>query len=141
MNEKLENLFELSKHFLKIYNRSFLRYFFQENNLDSRFSIIIGQRGVGKSTALIQYLLKYSNNNIFSNKVLYVQSDHFIINNYSLYEIAEEFYKYGGELICFDEVHKYAQWSKELKSIYDTFPKLKIIASGSSILEITKRTQ
>ena len=138
MNEKLEKLFELSKHFLKIYNRNFIRYFFETHTLDNRFSIIIGQRGVGKSTALIQYLLKYSNHNIFSNKILYIQSDHFLINNYSLYEIAEEFYKYGGELICFDEVHKYAQWSRELKSIYDTFPKLKIIASGSSILEITK---
>lgn len=138
MNSNLEKIFELSKHFLKIYNREFIRYFFKENNLDNRFSIIIGQRGVGKSTALIQYLLKYSNNDILSNKILYIQSDHFLINNYSLYEIAEEFYNYGGELICFDEVHKYPQWSRELKSIYDTFPKLKIIASGSSILEITK---
>lgn len=54
----------------------------------------------------------------------------------SLYEIAEQFYKLGGEMICFDEIHKYPDWSTELKSIYDTFPGLTILASGSSALEI-----
>src|SRR5690606_11631593 len=55
-------------------------------------------------------------------------------------EIAEQFSQMGGELIAFDEIHKYENWSNELKSIYDTFPKLTILASGSSALELHKGT-
>lgn len=101
-------------------------------------TIVVGQRGVGKSTALIQHLLKYTDGDLFSKKILYVPSDHFSIGKYSLYEIAEQFVNYGGEMIFFDEVHKYKDWSIELKSIYDTFPDLRILASGSSMFEIKK---
>ena len=134
----IDAIFTLSRHFLKIYNRPYVRSFLKTTALNNRFSIIVGQRGVGKSTTLIQHLLKYSEGDLFSPTILYVQSDHFVTSQYTLYEIAEEFTKYGGELICFDEVHKYKNWSGDLKSIYDTFPNLKIVASGSSILEIHK---
>ncbi|MGA1870154.1 MAG: ATP-binding protein [bacterium] len=134
----LEELFNLSRHFLKNYNRAYIRYFLKKYNLHSRFSIITGQRGVGKSTALIQKLLVYAGNDILSKKILYIQADHFLIGKYSLYEISEEFYNKGGEIICFDEIHKYPDWSIELKSIYDTFMDLIILASGSSALEIYK---
>jgi uncharacterized protein len=67
-----------------------------------------------------------------------VPTDHFAVNRFSIYEIAEAFVKMGGTHICFDEIHKYAEWSMELKSIYDSFPELRIIASGSSALEIKK---
>jgi len=56
----------------------------------------------------------------------------------SIYTIAQAFELQGGELLCFDEIHKYDNWSQELKSIYDSFPNLKVIASGSSALEIHK---
>lgn len=134
----IDTIFTLSRHFLKIYHRPYVRSFLKNTQLKNRFSIIVGQRGVGKSTTLIQHLLKYANGDLLSTAILYVQSDHFVTTRYSLYEIAEEFTKYGGELICFDEVHKYKNWSGDLKSIYDTFPDLKIVASGSSILEIHK---
>lgn len=136
----IDQIFQLSQHFLEIKNREYIRYFLKKHTLSSRLSIVIGQRGVGKSTALIQYLLQYSGGDSFSKKILYVPSDHFSIGQYSLYEIADEFVKYGGELICFDEVHKYKRWSQELKSMYDTFPTLKIVASGSSMFEIQKGT-
>ncbi len=134
----LEQIYQLSRHLLSIYRRPFVRYFFKTHNLDNRFTILLGQRGVGKSTALVQYLLSISNNEIYSKDILYVPSDHFLIRGFSLYEIAEEFVKFGGKLICFDEVHKFEGWSNELKSIFDTFPELKILASGSSILEVHK---
>ncbi|MEW6088490.1 MAG: AAA family ATPase [bacterium] len=136
----IEELFKLSQNFINIYNREYKRYFLKVNPLTNRFSIITGQRGVGKTTAMIQYILSSYNNDIFTDKAIYVQADHFLVGKYSLYEIAEQFYKLGGELLCFDEIHKYSNWSKELKSINDTFPKLKIIASGSSALEIYKGT-
>jgi len=133
----LNELIPLSQSLIRLRHRDFKRYFLRDNPLTNRFSIIIGQRGIGKTTAMIQHLQEYSDNQP-ANKTLYLQTDHFLVFRSSLYEITDQFYKLGGELICFDEIHKYPDWSKELKSIFDTFPNLKIIASGSSALEITK---
>ncbi len=134
----LEKLFSLSQNFIRINNRGYVRYFLRTYPLKNRFSIVVGQRGVGKTTAIIQHILSSYKNDIFTNSALYIQADHFLVGGHSLYEIAEEFYTLGGEMICFDEIHKYPNWSTELKSIYDTFPKLTIVASGSSALEIYK---
>lgn len=134
----MNELYQLSRQFLKNYYRPYKRYFLNTDSLRNRFSIITGQRGVGKSTAMVQFLSDYCSGETSSKKILYIQADHFITSKYSLYEIAEAFTNYGGEIICFDEVHKYADWSGELKSIYDTFTGLKVIASGSSILEVQK---
>jgi len=134
----LEELFRLSQNFIRLNNRDYIRYFLRSNPFKSRFSIVVGQRGVGKTTAIIQHILASYNKHIFTNKAIYIQADHFLIGSRSLYEIAEQFYNLGGEMICFDEIHKYPTWATELKSIYDTFPKLTIIASGSSALEIYK---
>jgi len=132
----IEGLYHLSQNFIRINNRDYVRYFLKINPLKSRFSIIVGQRGVGKTTAIIQHILSSCDNDIFTSRAIYVQADHFLVGSHSLYEIAEQFYTLGGEIICFDEIHKYPEWSTELKSIYDTFPKLTIVASGSSTLEI-----
>ncbi|MDH3973204.1 MAG: AAA family ATPase [Deltaproteobacteria bacterium] len=135
----LDELFRLSRNFIKISNREYERYFLKTSPLENRFSIIVGQRGVGKTTAIIQYLLS-SYSDINTKKAIYIQADHFLTRKYALYEIAEQFYRLGGELICLDEIHKYPDWSLELKSIHDTFSGLKIIASGSSALEVHKGT-
>lgn len=134
----LESLFHLSQDFLRLNNRDYIRYFLRTNPFKSRFSIVTGQRGVGKTTAIIQHILSSYNNDYFTKKALYIQADHFLVGNHSLYEIAGQFHNLGGEMVCFDEIHKYPAWSTELKSIYDTFPGLKIISSGSSALEISK---
>ena len=134
----LDDLFSLSQTFLRIRNRSYRRSFLQDNPLTNRFSIIIGQRGIGKTTVLIQHLLASQDDDLYTREALYLQTDHFLVARTSLYEIADEFHKLGGKLICFDEVHKYPSWSMELKSIHDTFPGLRILASGSSALEIAR---
>lgn len=133
-----EAILKLSQEFLLTKNQRFRRYFIQKTKLDERFSILKGQRGIGKTTTMIQYLLDFANQDRFDPSILYVQVDHFALGNMALYEIAEQFSLMGGEFIAFDEIHKYPNWSLELKSIYDTFPKLKILASGSSALEIQK---
>lgn len=115
-------------------------YFIRRVSLKHRFTIILGERGIGKTTTLIQSLLESADNDPLSDSILYVQADHFLIGKTTLYEVAEEFYRLGGKAIAFDEIHKYSNWSMELKSIFDTFPNLKIIASGSSALEIQKGT-
>lgn len=134
----IDELYNLSSHFLNIYDREYIRYFIKKHDLSNRFSIITGHRGVGKTTAIIQYILSRYNRDLTTRKAIYIQADHFLIGDRSLYRIAEEFSLMGGELICIDEIHKYPNWSIELKSIYDTFPDLKIIVSGSSLLEIAK---
>lgn len=134
----LDDLFILSRHFLKTFSRPYSRYFLKKYSLDNRFSIIIGPRGAGKTTVIVQHILSKYDNDMLTKKALYVPADHFALGNRTLYEITEEFYNLGGELICLDEIHKYPDWSKEIKSIYDSFPKLKVIASGSSAMAIYK---
>lgn len=134
----LDKIFSISQSYIQNYNQTFERYFLKNIGFKHRLTILTGQRGIGKTTTLIQYILNKYNNNIFTNKALFIQADHFLIQKESLYEISEQFVLNGGELLCIDEIHKYKNWSIELKSIYDTFPKLKIIATGSSALEIHK---
>ncbi len=133
-----EELVKLSHRFLEIKNSSYRRYFIRTAKWSHRMSMIVGPRGVGKTTTLIQMLLDFVNGDRFDPRVLYIQSDHFLMGTASLYEIAEHFQTMGGKWIVFDEIHKYPNWSQELKSIYDTFEDLKIFASGSSALEIHK---
>ncbi len=124
-----------SKKFLLRNNLNYQRYFIKEDKIKHRLTIITGQRGVGKTTTIAQYMALHK-----ELKSLYVSMDSFLIGERSMYEIAEEFEMQGGKLLCFDEIHKYSNWSQELKSIYDNFPKLQVIASGSSSLEINKGT-
>ena len=134
----MEDIIRLSRNLLRIHNRNYLRYFLKKNSFQSRLSIVLGQRGVGKTTAMVQYLLQQTDGDPDNETILYVQADHVLVQDRSLYAIAEEFENHGGKVICFDEIHKFPDWSRELKSIHDTFPGLKVVASGSSALEIHK---
>lgn len=135
----MKQLITISQDFIERYNQPYKRYFFyQTPAFKHRLSVLIGQRGVGKTTAVVQKLLEHTQGNRFDTRILYVQVDHFKVGTMSLYEIAEKFVELGGEVIAFDEIHKYSNWSQELKSLYDTFPELVIYASGSSALEIYK---
>lgn len=122
-----------SKKFILRNDLTYQRYFIKENKIKHRLTIIVGQRGIGKTTTIAQYMKQHE-----ELKSLYVSMDSFLVGELSMYEIAERFEMEGGKLLCFDEIHKYQNWSQELKSIYDTFPALQIIASGSSALEINK---
>lgn len=122
-----------SKKFLIRSNLKYQRYFIKKNKIKHRLTIITGQRGVGKTTTIAQYMSLHKD-----LPSLYVSMDSFLIGELSMYEIAEAFEMEGGKLLCFDEIHKYSNWSQELKTIYDNFPRLQIIASGSSSLEISK---
>lgn len=136
----LEKIIELSQKFLKIKDSPYERYFIRTKKFTHRMSIIVGQRGVGKTTTLVQLLLKKVKNDRFDPRILYVQADHFVLGTTTLYEIAEQFHMLGGKWLAIDEIHKYPNWSKELKSIYDSFTDLEIFISGSSALEIYKGT-
>lgn len=134
----LTEYYSLSQLYLTTHNEAYRRNTLPDTLFSNRLSVLVGQRGVGKTTLIVQHLLSLVQEDVLNPKILYVPADHFLLGNVSLYEIAEHFGQLGGEVIAFDEIHKYAHWSSELKSMYDTFPSLQIIASGSSALEIYK---
>jgi predicted AAA+ superfamily ATPase len=94
---------------------------------------IKGIRGVGKTTLLLQYLKYHIKDNTAG---LYVTADHPYFYSHTILELAEQFHQNGGKFLLIDEVHKYYNWSREFKNIYDGFPELRIIFTASSALGI-----
>lgn len=128
-----ELLFEFQQ---KIANVStlFQRYLIKEIDFKNRLIAIKGARGSGKTTLLLQI----AKLNLDVNKSLYVSLDHIYFFEFKLYALAKEFSNNGGTHLLLDEVHKYPNWSREIKLIYDNFPDLQIIFTSSSMLEIYK---
>lgn len=113
-----------------------LRYLHPKINWENRIVAILGARGVGKTTLLLQHIkLNYD-----ITKALYVSADDFYFTTNTLYDLAYQFQLNGGENLFIDEIHKYPNWSKEIKMMYDNLPKLKIVFTGSSILDLYKGT-
>lgn len=113
---------------------TFKRYMFDRIAWNSRMVGIVGPRGVGKSTMILQYIIENRN----KEEQLYVSADHTYFSTHSLVDLADDFIKEGGKKLFIDEVHKYKGWSSELKQIYDVHPELSIVFTGSSVLDIHK---
>ena len=113
----------------------FKRYLLDEINWNSQLIAIKGARGVGKTTLILQRMALVHLN---SNNALYISMENPYFYENHLIDLAEEFYNSGGEFLFLDEVHKYPNWSREIKLIYDDFPELKVVFTSSSILDIYK---
>jgi len=100
--------------------------------------MITGQRGVGKTTLMIQHLQEGFPDHEVSRRCLYLPADHFLVAKHPLYAVAEAFANQGGCLLCVDEIHKADFWSRDLKSILDTFPDLAVVVTGSSLLHLER---
>lgn len=109
------------------------RYLYSEIDWQERLIGIKGARGVGKTTMLLQHI-KLSFKNLSS--VFYASLDHIWFSNHTLLELVEYLYAHGVTHIFLDEVHRYLTWVREIKNIYDSYPGLHIVFTGSSILEI-----
>lgn len=118
---------------VRLVDTRFIRSAMRWLDSDDRCIGLKGPRGVGKTTLLLQYARQQPQ---WRNKVLYVSLDNIWFANHRLYELVDEFTKRGGEQLLLDEVHKYPNWSQEVKNIYDDWPGLRIIFTGSSLLEI-----
>jgi len=130
----MEKLYELYFKLLKTVDMRFQRSLMDQVNWEKRLIGITGGRGVGKTTLLLQFLKKkYKGAN---KEGLYVSLDHIWFSRNTLLDLADEFSKTGGKVLVLDEVHKYPNWSREIKNIYDFYPELQIIFTGSSLLEI-----
>ncbi|MGD2087308.1 MAG: ATP-binding protein [Candidatus Aminicenantes bacterium] len=133
---EVERFFDIQKDIAKSISMDFQRYLFTEIDFEERLIGIIGARGTGKTTLLVQHYKKEFSS---PEDCLYISADNIYIISAGLFNIAEYFFKYGGKVLLIDEIHKYPNWSQELKNIYDSFPGKKIIFSGSSMLDIVKR--
>ena len=129
----MEGLVSVHKKLISLVPVGFTRGLQKKIHWNARFIGIIGARGVGKTTFLLQYIRKTYGN---SEEALYVSLDHIWFSMHTLMELAEEFTKTGGKVLVLDEVHKYSNWAVELKNIYDFYPELQVVFTGSSLLEI-----
>ena len=129
----MTTLFE--KHLRKINATPmhFTRSIMDTIHWEARLIGIKGARGVGKTTLLLQYIKK---NLPIDKATLYVSLDSIWFTENTLSALADQFVKQGGNYLFLDEVHKYPNWSQELKNIYDDYPELKIVFTASSLLEI-----
>ena len=128
----MEQLYEFFNRKIKNVPTHFLRYAYYQIKWNGRFFGLVGPRGVGKSTLLLQYIKL----NLGTEHTLYVSADHLYFSEHKLIELADRFVKMGGKHLFIDEIHKYDGWSRELKQIYDSYDELQVIISGSSILDI-----
>jgi len=131
----LDKLVFIQNNALKNIPTAFKRYLYDQIDWNSRAVCITGARGTGKTTLLLQYFKEKYND---AEQCLYISADNIEVAAYGLYKTAIEYFKYGGQAIIIDEIHKYPLWQVELKNIIDTFSDKKIIISGSSSLDLKR---
>ncbi len=129
------SLFNKSRTKIERTKTNFKRFLLSKINWDNQLIAIKGARGVGKTTLLLQHIKL---NLPKDNSVLYISMDELFFTENNLIELAEEFSQNDGKYLFLDEVHKYPNWSREIKLIYDNHPDLKVVFTSSSILEIYK---
>jgi uncharacterized protein len=131
----MEKLFDRSNNLVKLTRLNFQRYLLDQINWDNRLIAIRGARGVGKTTLLLQHI-KISQQT--GREVIYISLDDLYFSSHTLVDFTDEFVKNGGKYLYLDELHKYPNWSQEIKNIYDSHPDLKIVFTASSLLQIYK---
>jgi predicted AAA+ superfamily ATPase len=130
----MEKLIEKSRIKIAEVSGDYVRRIHDEIAWDDRLVAIVGARGVGKTTMILQHIKLHDN----APTALYVTADDLWFTSHTLLELADVFYKNGGRTLYIDEVHRYPKWSVELKNIYDTYSRLKVVYTGSSILDIRR---
>lgn len=109
------------------------RYLYRQINWDARLICIRGARGTGKTTMLLQYIKEHYSD---LSKVLYISLDSFSFQLMTLYDVAEYAYTHGIEALFVDEIHYAPNWGPILKNVFDSFAELKIVYTGSSMLQL-----
>lgn len=130
----MDRLYENFNKLLKETTTDFIRYKYDEINWDSHMLGLVGPRGVGKTTLFLQHIKQ----KLHSKDTLYVSADNMYFADNSLIDLADKFSKQGGKHLFIDEIHKYPNWSRELKQIYDSYSDIQVLFIGSSVLDIYK---
>lgn len=130
----MDTFFEKFQQRLAWVETRFIRSLMDEINWNARLIGIKGPRGVGKTTLMLQYIKLHLNQEL--ETTLYVSLDNIWFNQHKLSDLVDDFIKKGGKYLFLDEVHRYPNWSQELKNLYDDYPGLHIVFTGSSLLQI-----
>ena len=130
----MEKLFTTSRELINRVDTSYIREKHNEIDWNSRLVAILGSRGTGKTTLMLQHI-RLSDD---ISQSLYVTADDFYFTTHRLEDLAHQFFLQGGKHLYIDEIHKYVGWSTEIKNIYDKIPDLQVVYSGSSILDLEK---
>jgi len=136
----IQEIFNYSNSLIRKVSLDFKRYLYDQINWESRLIEILGSRGVGKTTLMLQKAREL--NAVIPNQAVYISLDDKLMYTHSIVGLAEELIKYNVSWLFLDEVHKYPpkfrdyDWSAEIKNSYDRYPELKIVYSGSSLLKI-----
>ena len=132
----METLTAFYKKLLRETDTGFNRYLYSDINWRNRIIGIKGPRGVGKTTLMLQHIKQDMN----PDDVLYVNADDIYFSSHRLLDLAGLLVQRGIHYFYIDEIHKYKEWSRELKLIYDYYSELNVVFSGSSVLDLTKGT-
>lgn len=132
----MDRLYESFNKLLKSTQTDFIRYKYAEINWNGRMLGLVGPRGVGKTTMFLQYIKQ----NLNPKDTLYISADNMYFAENTLIDLADKFNKQGGKHLFIDEIHKYQNWSRELKQIFDSYADMQVFFTGSSILDIYKGT-
>lgn len=130
----MERLIEIFRKKIASTETAFVRSLESQINWNVRLVCIRGSRGTGKTTLILQHIKKTFAGSL--DKVLYVSLDNLYFSDNSLLDFVDSFVKRGGTHLFLDEVHKYPDWSRAVKNIYDDYPELHVVFTGSSLLEI-----
>lgn len=136
-NYFMESLVKIYLRLMQETDVNYMRYLYPNIDWNERCIAIIGAKGVGKTTLLLQHIKTH-----FAKKeqAIFASLDNTWFGNHSIFELADTFYTNGGTHLFLDEIHHYPNWATEIKNIYDSFTKLKIVFTGSSLLQIYKST-
>ena len=134
----LNNFIAIYKRLLENTKFKHHRYIYNEFNIENRLTGLIGPRGTGKTTLLLQYINEKIDN---KNECIYASIDNLYFSKHFLIDFVNELYEdYGVRYYFFDEIHKYQNWNQELKNIYDSYPDIKVVFSGSSSIDLIRGT-
>lgn len=131
----MERIYEISSRLIEAINVPYRRYLYDNIAWSDRLIMIKGARGVGKTTIMLQRCKEVG------EEGLYASLDQLFFNDHTIFELADYHYKHGGTHLYLDEVHLYPHpnWEQELKNIYDSYPALRIVFTGSSLLHLNSK--
>ena len=122
----MENFFSEQKRLIQSVS-VMKRYLYDRIDWNERCIGILGARGTGKTTLMLQYIRERYGS---SDHALYISVDSPYFQAHNLFEFARDFHQFGGKVLLVDEIHKYPDWSVHIKAMYDSFPKLNIFFQG-----------
>lgn len=130
----MQRLFQLQEQLLGLTPMEIVRECASKINWESQLVAIRGPKGVGKSTIIRQYIKQHYAANDQSALYCTLDANYFV--DHSILDLVTDFYRIGGKHLFLDEVHKYPNWSREIKEVYDYYPDLRVVISGSSLLSL-----